>query len=394
MKAHQSHSLIRLVSPLVLLCILAACLWVVSFPAQAISTAPASKPPSYVARLRPLLLAKMQQVRIPGAIVFVDDPSQGSWTTALGIGNLATREPMRVNNYMRIGSITKTFTATVTLQLVDQGKLRLDEPVSTYLSQVPNGMHITIRELLNMTSGLFSYTEDLGFEQQAWGTDPFKVWTPQELLAIAYKHPPDFPPGEGWHYSNTNTILLGLLIEQRTHLSVAQAFQRYLFGPLHMDHTGLPNLTSASIPDPHPNGYSLLLPGRTEPVDATNWNPSWAWAAGSAISTLHDLKIWAKALATGELLSAKTQQERLQLVAQSPPYFRYGLGIMDGVRVLGHTLGFLGHTGILPGFQSTMFYRPQDGATMIVLANIDAASNGSTPADILAVGVIYQALFA
>ncbi len=386
MKAHHSHSLIRLVSPLVLLGILAASLWVMSSPARAASTASTSKPPGYVDRLRPLLLAKMQELSVPGAMVYVNEPGQGSWTTALGTNNIASGVPMQVNSYMRIGSITKTMTATVILQLADRHKLGLDDPISNYLSHVPNGRHITIRELLTMTSGLFSYTEDLEFEKQAWGTDPFKVWTPQELLAIAYKHPPYFPPGEGWHYNNTDYILLGLLIEQRTHLSLEQAFQQYLFEPLDMEQTSMPSRTSAAIPDPHPRGYSLLLPGRTQPVDATDWNPSWGWAAGSAISTVHDLKIWAKALATGQLLSTKTQQERLAWVPQSSP-FRYGLGMMNGV-------GFLGHTGQLPGFQSSMFYRPKDGATMIVLVNLDAAPNGSTPADILAFGVIYQALFA
>jgi D-alanyl-D-alanine carboxypeptidase len=325
----------------------------------------------------------MQQVRIPGAMVYVDDPGQGSWTTALGMGNLATRELMQVNNYMRVGSISKTFTATVILQLVDQHKLGLDDTVSKYQPQVPNGAHITIRELLNMSSGLYTYDADEGFEQ-ALLADPYKVWQPQELLAIAFKHPPVFAPGKGYLYDNTNYFLLGLLTEQRTHLSLEQAFQRYLFKPLYMDQTSLPSRTSAAIPDPHPRGYSLLLPERTQPVDATNWNTS--WAAGGAISTVHDLKIWAKALATGQLLSAKTQQVRLEWVPQSSP-FRYGLGMMNGV-------GFLGHTGQLPGFQSSMFFRPQDGATMIVLVNLDAAPDGSTPADNLAFGVIYQALFA
>jgi CubicO group peptidase (beta-lactamase class C family) len=167
---------------------------------------------------------------------------------------------MQVNSHMRIGSITKTFTATVILQFADRHKLSLDDSVSTYLSHVPNGMHIIILQLLNMISELFSYTEDPGFEKQAWGTDPLKVWTSQELLTIAYKLPPDFAPGQGWHYSNTNTILLGLFIEQRTHLSVAQALQRYLFEPLHMKQTRVPSPTSATIPPPHPRGCSLLLP--------------------------------------------------------------------------------------------------------------------------------------
>ncbi len=137
MKAHHSHSLIRLVSPLVLLGILAASLWVVSSPAQAISTASASKPPGFVGRLRPLLLAKMQELSVPGAIVYVNDPGLGSWTTALGTRSEASGELMQVNSYMRVGSITKTFTATVILQLVDQHKLSLDDPVSTYCHRSP-----------------------------------------------------------------------------------------------------------------------------------------------------------------------------------------------------------------------------------------------------------------
>src|SRR5215472_704559 len=212
MKAQQSHYMIRLVSPLFLLFILAASLWVTSFPASTVSAASTSRPPGYVARLRPLLLAKMQQLRIPGALVYVDDPGQGSWVMGLGTGNLATRQPMQVNNYMRIASITKTMTATVILRLVDQGKLGLDDPVSKYQPEVPNGKNITIRELLNMSSGLFNYSEDKGFDP-ALLANPYKVWQPEELLAIAFKHQPYFAPGKGWHYSNTNTVLLGLIIE-------------------------------------------------------------------------------------------------------------------------------------------------------------------------------------
>jgi D-alanyl-D-alanine carboxypeptidase len=389
MKAQQSHSLIRLVSPLVLLGILAAALWVTSLPAQAVSTASTSKPPSYVARLRPLLLAKMQQVRIPGAIIYVDDPGQGSWATGLGLDNLATREPMQVNNYMRIGSFTKTFTATVILQLVDQGKLRLDDPVSTYQPQVPNGSHITIRQLLNMTSGLFDYYDDKGFVQ-AHLTDPYKAWQPSELLAVAFKHPPYFAPGKGWHYDNTNYILLGLIMEQLTHLSAEQAFQRYLFGPLGLHQTSLPPLSSSAIPDPHAQGYSYGtdFTGQGPTLNVTDWNPSVAWTAGSAISTLHDLKIWAKALATGQLLSAATQQERLSFVNLGTwlgkPY-RYGLGVVDYG-------GFLGHNGQIAGYQSWMGYQPEMRATIMVLTNLDTAADGSDPGDDLA-RVIQQELF-
>jgi len=343
--------------------------------------------------LQPLLQAQMQQLRIPGAIVYVNDPGQGSWSTALGMGNLATREPMQVNNYMRVGSISKTFTATIILQLVDQHKLGLDDPVSKYQPEVPNGAHITIRELLILSSGLYTYDADEGYDQ-ALLANPYKVWQPEELLAFAFKHPPVFAPGKGYLYDNTNYILLGLIMQQLTHLPAAQAWQRYLFGPLGMRQTSLPRPTSSAIPVPHAQGYiyGTDFTGRGPTLNVTDWNPSWAWAAGGAISTLHDLQIWAKALATGQLLSAATQQQRLSSWNNNTGLFwlgkpwRYGLGVVDWA-------GFLGHSGDLFGFNSWMAYQPQTGATIIVLTNLIAAAGPIAPAQKMA-EVIQHELFA
>ena len=391
MSAKYVQLLGRLVFPLALLACLLLSACAGSSPVEAAPTRGASKSPAFVAKLQPLLQARMQQLRIPGAIVYVDDPGQGSWTTGLGIGNLATREPMQVNNFMRIGSITKTFTATLILQLVDQGKLRLDDPVGTYQPEVPNGAHITIRELLNMTSGLFDYATDEGYNQALFA-DPYKVWNPNDLLAIAFKHPPYFAPGKGWHYSNTNYILLGLIMQQLTHLPAEQAFQRSIFGPLGMHQTSLPPRTSSAIPDPHAQGYMYGTNGTgTGPtLNGSDWNPSVAWTAGSMISTLHDLKIWAKALATGQLLSAATQQERLTWAICAPRWLGkpqcYGLGVIS-------FNGLLGHDGQIFGYTSWIGYQPQNGATIIVLANLYQGSDGSSPATDLA-QVIYSELFA
>jgi D-alanyl-D-alanine carboxypeptidase len=393
MSAKHVHLLGRLVFPLALLVCLLLSACAGSSPVQAAPIREAAKPPLFVAKLRPLLLARMQQLRIPGAIVYVDDPGQGSWTTALGIGNLASRQPMQVNNFMRIGSITKTMTATVILQLVDQHKLGLDDPVSTYQPQVPNGAHITIRQLLNMSSGLYTYDADEGWAQ-AFFADPYKVWTPQELLAIAFKHQPVFAPGKGYLYDNTNYILLGLIMEQLTHLPAAQAFQRYLFGPLGMHQTSLPSPTSSAIPAPHAQGYmyGTDFTGKGPLLNVTDWNPSWAWTAGGAISTLHDLQIWAKALATGQLLSAATQKERLTSWNNNltgafwlGKPLRYGLGVID----FG---GYLGHSGVTFGFTSWIGYQPQTGATIIVLSNLYLTEDRTGPAEELA-KVIKQALF-
>jgi CubicO group peptidase (beta-lactamase class C family) len=181
-----------------------------------------------------------------------------------------------------------------------------------------------------------------------------------------------------------------LIAQQITGKPLAMLLQQRIFTPLGMTSTSLPALTQASIPDPHPQGYASKaseecptapIPGGQQVrnasgqqdllCDVTNMNPSWGWAAGSAISTLHDLRVWAKALATGTLLSAATQMARLTW-EQIGPNARYGLAIFD-------VNGFLGHNGALPGFQSFMGYRPETGAVVIVLTNLDQSATCAPP---------------
>src|SRR5712691_979502 len=162
--------------------------------------------------LRPLVEAKMAQLGVPGLIVQVEAPGLCHWIATLGTGDVAKRRPMSLDGRVRIGSITKTFTGTVVLQLVDEGRIGLDDPISLHLSGVPNGSAITIRQLLYMSSGLYNYSEDLAFNRSL-DADPQRVWTPEKLLAIGFSQPPYFPPGAGFHYSNTNSTLLGRLVE-------------------------------------------------------------------------------------------------------------------------------------------------------------------------------------
>jgi D-alanyl-D-alanine carboxypeptidase len=345
----------------------------------AASSSGVDKTPPFVATLQPQLEAEMKQLHVPGAIFSVNLPGQGDWTTALGVSDLATGAPMNVRSAMRIGSITKTFTATIVLRLVEEGRLQLDDPIGKYRSDVPDGANITIRELLNMTSGLFDYTEDSGFVQ-AVAANPQKLWTPQELLKVAFSHQPYFPPGQSWRYSSTNYIVLGLLIEQITGQPIARLFQREIFEPLGMSSTYLPAGTSGALPNPHPHGYEFPSATATTPLDVTDFNPSLAWAAGAAISTAHDLRIWASALATGRLLSPAVQQERLSWIDLGVKWvttdLRYGLGVGD----FG---GVIGHDGSVPGFESFEGYVPQKGATVVVLTNLSAAPDGTPPADAL-----------
>jgi D-alanyl-D-alanine carboxypeptidase len=314
---------------------------------------------------------------------------------------------MRPDDHMRIGSITKTLTATIILELVDHGKVGLDDPVSKYLRGVPDGANISVRELLNMTSGLQNFTESLKFNA-AIDAHPERVWAAHELLpyafnpALSVQAHPYFPPNQGFHYSNTNYLLLGEIAEKVTDTPLNVLFQRRIFQPLGMTHSELPKRTNTSIPNPHPHGYNFgtnvdgakayfaaiagdkanaevkAAPG-TVPHDATLWNTSYTWADGSAISTAHDLLIWAKALGTGRLLSASTQQQRVAF----SPVGNYGLGIEHAP--FG---GLIGHNGAIPGFQSFMGYAPKTGSTVIVLANLQLGPNvylgDGLPADALA----------
>jgi D-alanyl-D-alanine carboxypeptidase len=348
--------------------------------------------PAFARTLQPQIEEMVSKLRVPGALVYVDVPGEGTWSTALGTDDLATGAPMMPEDHFRVGSNTKTFTGTVILQLVDEGKLGLDDPVSDYQPEVPNGENITIRQLLDMTSGLFNYSEDEEFNQTL-DTEPAKVWTPQEVVEIGFQHEPYFAPGEGFHYSNTNTVLLGMIVEQLTGQPLEQQFQERLFEPLGMTGTLLPERSSAAIPDPHSQGYmyqtnvedlsTTVLEGEKAeqadasagtPNDVTDANPSWGWAAGAGISTLQDLRVWVKALATGEFLSPETQRERLTYVSPAPsPEVNYGLAVADFA-------GFIGHDGQIPGYNSFMGYNPENGETIIVLTNLYSAPDGNAPA--------------
>src|SRR5262249_28790869 len=216
-------------------------------------------------------------------------------------------KPMSLGDYFRIGSNTKTMTSTVILQLVEEGKLKLDDPIAKYIPGVPNGDKVTITNLSEMRSGLYSYSFDPAFNATL-DKDPQKAWTPEELLKIAFSHPVNGPPGQTFDYSNTNIILLGLVIEKLTGMSASEAFQKRLFDPLGLTHTPLPARTDSALPDPHPQGYmfgtnvstiqTYALPkadwpaavaGTLKPNNYTDANPSWGWTAGGGISTVEDM---------------------------------------------------------------------------------------------------------
>lgn len=306
----------------------------------------------------------------PGAIVGVWQEGRRPYVKTFGVRNTTTRTPMRRNLHMRIGSETKTFTVTALLQLVEQGKVTLDDPIAKYVPGVNRGDRITLRHLATMRSGLVNYTVTEAFDK-ALIADPFREWTPPQLLALAIKRPLLFAPGASLQYSNTNTILLGLVVEQVSGEPLGEYIRRHITEPLGMTRTSFP--ATPALPRPHAQGYTKPVPdGKV--VNATNWNPTWTWAAGQMVSTLDDLRIWAPRLATGRgLLSARTQRTRLASVS-SGGALDYGIGMFN-VR------GWIGHNGSLPGYQTLALYRPRTRTTIVALMNADVPTQGKAPSD-------------
>ncbi|RZL78902.1 MAG: class A beta-lactamase-related serine hydrolase [Rhodococcus sp. (in: high G+C Gram-positive bacteria)] len=299
----------------------------------------------------------MEQAAIPGAIVGVWQDDAAPYVQAFGVRDTATGDPMAPDLFMRIGSVTKTFTTTAVLQLVDQGKVGLDDPIDRYVPGVPNGDTITIRQLAAMRSGLPDYTDVV---IPALPSQPQRQWTPQELLEISFSRPPLFAPGAEFDYCNTNTTLLGLVVEKASGQQLDTYIAEHITRPENLDHTSVP--TSAAFPSPHAQGYTKTPDGAT--VDATDWNPSWGFGAGNMISTLDDLRVWARDLAEGTLLSPATQREReqFQLAPSEGTGSLYGLGVE-------YQNGWIGHNGNIAGYQTYAYYLPPEGKTVVVLVN-------------------------
>jgi D-alanyl-D-alanine carboxypeptidase len=228
-----------------------------------------------------------------------------------------------------------------------------------------------------MTSGIPSYTESETFTD-AYFADPESVWQPQQLVDIVKGQAPMFAPGAKFYYSNTNTVLLGMVIEKVTGQPVQDVFAEQIFTPLGLTQTSFP-ASSAALPSPYLSGITEQGQPAGQTADATNWNPSWGFTAGEMISVLDDLHVWSKALATGEgILGKEYAQKRLDslnaTVEPNTAQKSYGLGF-------GQVNGWIGHTGELPGYNTTVYYNPQLQTSIVVMVNSDiATSSGENPA--------------
>ncbi len=303
----------------------------------------------------------LAQYRVPGALVGVDVPGDPHWRQAFGFANLASRTPFDLLSHGSIRSITKSYTVTVILQLVREGTLKLDDRLDQYIPGIPNGDRITLADLAGMQSGIADYSAQPGF-QKDFGNNFERAFTEAELVAYAVPVSPVFPPGALYHYSNTNTVLLGMVIEKVTGQLLGNVLQARIFTPLGLTGTSYP--LTVPLPLPHPTPYEVdTATGAAEALPLVS--PTGLAGAGGMVSTLADLETWGRALGDGRLIGAELQAQRIarsRPVTNGPEYDRYGLGI-------GILKGWWGHTGTGVGWQAATFYDPRSGATISVMVN-------------------------
>ena len=295
---------------------------------------------------------------IPGAIVGVWSPSVGVWVKTFGKADVGSGKSMHDKKKVRIGSVTQTFLVSALLSLVDDKKINLDDPVSKYLNFVPNGENITVRQLANNTSGIFNYTEDADFFKQVIKS-PLREYSPIELANIAFGHEPYFKPGQGWHASDTNFILLGMIMEKVTSEKIEDLIRLRVINRI-----GLKNTSFAIYPfieGDYSRGY-MDKKDSNIPQDITLLDPSSMWAAGAIVSDIQDLSLWAKALYKGSFLTDKMRLARFNWVVTGEPYMQYGLGVSK----IGD---FIGYSGGIPGYACVIYYMPMKDTMIIVILN-------------------------
>ncbi|MBO2455561.1 beta-lactamase family protein [Actinomadura barringtoniae] len=319
--------------------------------------APASadaKPPAGLQAAADRLVADGQ----PGVIVMTRRGNKVAHVTS-GVADRATGTPMDPRMHTRIASVTKTYTSTVVLQLAGERRLSLNDPVAKWLPGVltrngNDGRKITIRQLLAQRSGLNEFALDPRVQ-----TQPTRTWKPRELVDIAQEKAPQYRPGHGWNYSNTNYILAGMIVEKVTHHSFGTELQRRIIKPLKLRHTSLP-VASMQLPKPYVHGYF----GDYGDV-STAISPSSGWTSGGMVSTVDDVARFHRALYTGRLLTKRMQREMTTARPVTDDWVKEDYGL--GAARTRFSCGFgWGHDGGWPGYR-TWTYTSADGKRQAVI---------------------------
>ncbi len=332
-------------------------------PALAQSTVDAApwNDPLNAVRLRQAVDQTLTLERIPGAAVSIRQGNQ-RWTTYAGIADVETGTPPRSDTNFGYRSVTKSFVSTVVLQLASEGRIGLDTPVGQYVTGVPSGDTITIRQLAAMRSGLFNYTASTAFVNE-FLADPSRNWKPQEILRFGFAEPLQFKPGTSYQYSNTNTVLLGEVIAAVTGNNWSDEVSRRLSRPLGL--TSIIDPGAGAIPAPTAVGY---IDDGSGPQSLAVFNGTGQGASGALVGAVEDLEGWGKAVGTGATLSKADFVARLKSFGstksdpKSPEYDSYGFG-------MGEISGWIGHTGNGLGFESLVMYDRANDRTISILFN-------------------------
>ena len=326
------------------------------------------------AQLQAAIDQALIEKRIPGASVSILQ-GDSRWTSNSGLADVANGITPTADTYFGYRSITKSFVTTVIMQLAEEGRIKLDDPVGNYVDGVPGGDVMTIRQLAQMRSGLFNYTSSAAFAAQ-FGVDPSKAWTARELLAFAFAEPLQFTPGASYEYSNSNTILLGEVIAAATGNDWSEEVRRRLTGPLGL--STVINQGAGSMPTPNAVGYIDVNDG-TGPESLAMFNATGAGASGALVGVTADVERWGKAVGSGELISKRDFVERLKSFGStkpdplSPEYDSYGFG-------MGEISGFIGHTGNGLGFEALVMYDRANDRTITILINSSNPDDPDAPA--------------
>lgn len=330
-----------------------------------------------VASLDAALAEGMDLAGATGAIAGVWAPWAGQWLASPGAegsgidpttGRPAGGGALTTDMRFRIGTLTGAMTCTVLLRLVDEKRVGLDDPVSSYLTRLPGVQGITLRQLCQHTAGLGQPNLEPQFVN-----NPTRQWPPLELVSGGLGSTRTGQPGRVWNPSDAGVQLLGMALEEATGDSWPELYRRYVFEPLGLRDTSYPDPQDFDLPGDHPRGWAAALdtegtPDCTRPVDVTQLSNSMSGVAGGAVSTLADLKTWSQALATGGLLSPDAAEQQWRSVREegAPQWRRYGLGAEQ--------LGPMrGGGGAIPGFLSATLSDPESGLTVVVMVNDSSA---------------------
>jgi D-alanyl-D-alanine carboxypeptidase len=358
------------VSGAVLLSLLAVPAHATADDRDTVPTSAAALPKPDLTGLRGVLRTALRQ-GAPGAMARIDD-GDTVYRTVTGVADRKTRRTLSTRDRFRIGSVTKTFSAVVLLQLVDEKKLKLDASVNRYLPGLLPDDRITVRHVLSHRSGLYDYTNDM-FARSVTGFETVrtKVFTYRQLVNRSLRHARTNRPGAAYSYSNTNFVVAGMLIEKVTGRSVGTAYQSRIIEPLQLRDT-LYVHPATKIPGRHTRGYLTPDTAGAALVDATRQTTSWAQSAGALISTTGDLNTFLSALLGGKLTSAKSleQMQRWWTVNSTTAY---GLGLRR--RTLSCGVSVYGHTGAVQGYYTYAFTSKDGRRSLSALAN--TSNNGT-----------------